>query len=166
MLRRMLPRPGRALASACSLIAIHCAALVGLAVVGCGDRVSEESPANPVEVENEAPRNLLLVTLDTVRADYVGSYIDGEPDAIRRNITPNLDRLAESGVRFARAISSASVTPVSHASILTGQFPYRHGLRVLSADGSFRVNNDVPLLAEVLQGAGYRTGAIHGSFTV
>jgi arylsulfatase A-like enzyme len=128
-----------------------------VATLGCRD----DSPAEPA-----APRNLLIVTLDTVRADYVGSYLDGEADELRRNITPNLDALAEAGVRFNQAISSASVTPVSHASILTGQYPYRHGLRVLSADGGFRVEEDVPLLAEVLRDAGYRTGAFHSSFTV
>jgi hypothetical protein len=69
--------------------------------------------------------NVLLVTLDTTRADYLGCY------GYRESITPNLDRLAAESVIFDQAIAQAAVTPVSHASILTGLNPYHHGLRVL-----------------------------------
>jgi hypothetical protein len=106
-----LPRITRSLTLALVL------AVAGLS--GCG-----------AERESE-PVNLLLVTLDTVRADSLGSY-GGEAAT-----SPNLDRLAAQSVRFETAISSAAVTPVAHASILTGLYPYGHGLRVLSADGAF-----------------------------
>jgi len=119
---------------------------------GCGDPASSPEPGEPV--------NLLLVTLDTVRADHLGSY--GFP----AEITPNLDRFAGQATLFERALSTASVTPVSHASILTGRYPYSHGLRVLSAEGSFRIEPGIPSLAGVLRQAGFRTGAVHSSFTV
>jgi arylsulfatase A-like enzyme len=119
---------------------------------GCGDPASSPEPGRPV--------NVLLVTLDTVRADHLGSY--GFP----ADITPNLDRFAMQATRFERAFSTASVTPVSHASILTGRYPYSHGLRVLSAEGSFRLEPTIPSLAGVLRESGFRTGAVHSSFTV
>lgn len=107
----------------------------------------------------EAPWNVLLVTLDTTRADYLGPY--GRPGQ-----TPNLERLAARGTRFDLAIASAAVTPVAHAAILTGRDNPGHGLRVLYSDGGYRLPDDVPTLATVLKGHGYHTGAVHGSFPV
>jgi len=121
--------------------------LAVVVVCGCGSG----APDHP---------NVLLITLDTVRADHLGSY--GHP----KDITPNLDRLARQGTRFETAISTSAVTPVSHASILTGRNPYAHGLRVIFADGGFRLEKSVPTLASVLRAAGYRTGAALSSFTV
>ena len=68
--------------------------------------------------------------------------------------TPSFDALGRDGVVFERALSSAAVTPVSHASILTGRHPYHHGLRVLSADGGFRLPDEEPTLASQLQARG------------
>jgi arylsulfatase A-like enzyme len=108
----------------------------------------------------ETRTNVVLVTLDTTRADYLGAYgKSGDP-------TPNLDALAAQGTRFDLAISSAALTPVSHASILTGLENREHGLRVLSAQSGFRLRSDVPTLATVLHGAGYRTAAVHSAFPV
>lgn len=104
--------------------------------------------------------NVLLITLDTTRADFFSCYGYPEPT------TPHFDALAAAGVRFAMAISTSAVTPVSHASILTGLNPYAHGLRVLAADGGFRLRRDVPSLAPVLKDAGYATAAIHSAFPV
>ena len=104
--------------------------------------------------------NVVLITLDTTRADYLSSY--GYPEAT----TPNLDRLADRGTRFAHAVATASVTPVSHASILTGLDNHRHGLRVLSAAGGFRLDPSVPTLATLLGQQGYTTAAIHSAFPV
>src|SRR5258706_3993209 len=104
--------------------------------------------------------NVVLVTLDTTRADFLGAY--------RRpgNPTPNFDAVAVEGTRFDLAISTAAVTPVSHASILTGLDNGKHGLRVLSAKSGFRLRPDVPTLATVLHEHGYRTGAVHSAFPV
>src|SRR5262245_23190910 len=67
--------------------------------------------------------NLVLVTLDTTRADHLGAW--GWPQAK----TPNLDALARRGTRFVRCDTAAPITLVSHASILTGLYPPRHGVR-------------------------------------
>jgi arylsulfatase A-like enzyme len=124
------------------------AAVVLVLLAGCGR--NEDTPR----------LNVILVTLDTTRADHLGAY--GHPG----DITPNLDALAQDGTRFDLAISAAAVTPVSHASILTGLYPFTHGLRVLSAEGGYRLPSTVPTLATVLKERGYRTAAIHSAFPV
>ena len=73
-------------------------------------------------VTPSADRNILLVTIDTLRADALGAYGG-------RAATPNLDRLASHGARFDFAHAHAVVTLPSHASILTGTYPYTHGIR-------------------------------------
>ena len=69
--------------------------------------------------------NVLLITLDTTRADHLGCY------GYKKQISPNIDKLAAKSFVFDMAIAQAAVIPVSHASILTGLEPYHHGLRVL-----------------------------------
>lgn len=105
-------------------------------------------------------QNVILITLDTTRADYLGCY--GNQDAK----TPTLDALAGEGTRFDLAMSTASVTPVSHASILTGLHNNEHGVRVLFAPSGFRLPKDVPTLATVLKKQGYTTLAVHSAFPV
>ncbi|MEE8367806.1 MAG: sulfatase [Thermoanaerobaculia bacterium] len=122
--------------------------LVAVAAVTCGGRVDDRA------------HSVILITLDTTRADFLSTY--GYPESI----TPHLDQLAAEGSRFDLAISTAAVTPVSHASILTGLNNQAHGLRVLSAAGGFRLRPDVPTLATVLQEHGYHTAAIHSAFPV
>jgi len=97
------------------------------------------------------PLNVLLVTLDTTRADHIGCY------GFSLARTPRLDGLAREGVRCADAISAAPITLPSHASILTGLFPPAHGVR---DNGSYALGDDAVTLAERLKRAGYRTEAI------
>jgi arylsulfatase A-like enzyme len=104
--------------------------------------------------------NVILITLDTTRADYLSCY------GYKDKTTPNLDQLASEGTRFDMAISTAAVTPVSHAAILTGLDNNEHGLRVLVSSGGFRLPKDVPTLATVLQKQGYHTLAVHSAFPV
>lgn len=106
------------------------------------------------------PHNVLLVTLDTTRADRLSCY-GHTPET-----SPHLDALAHEGTRFDMAIAQAAVTPVSHASILTGLNPYRHGLRVIYAANSFRLADSVPTLTTVLGERGWSRGAFLSSFTV
>ena len=101
--------------------------------------------------------NLLLVTLDTVRADRLGCY--GHEDAE----TPRLDALLERGVRFDDAVASAPVTLPSHATILTGLTPLNHGVR---DNGIYRLSNEHVTLAEVLSANGYDTCAFIGCFVL
>ncbi len=101
--------------------------------------------------------NLLLVTMDTTRADHLGCYGHG------RAATPNLDDLAAAGVRFARAYSPVPMTLPAHATIFTGLDPPGHGVR---ANGEFRLAETSTTLAEILAGQGWETAAFVSSFVV
>ncbi|HET9300159.1 MAG TPA: sulfatase, partial [Candidatus Polarisedimenticolaceae bacterium] len=92
------------------------------------------------------------VTLDTVRPDHLPAH------GYAAIHTPAIDRLASEGVVFENAVSQAPLTPVSHASILTGLTPAAHGLR--NFDRQNRLRESVVSLAEILSAQGYRTGAI------
>lgn len=103
---------------------------------------------NPV---NKSRLNLLLITIDTIRADYLGYH--GNPDVK----TPNIDRLASSGVAFMRHIAPSQCTNPSHASILTGLYPAFHGVY----DNQTRLASEAVTLAEVLNKKGFATlGAV------
>jgi arylsulfatase A-like enzyme len=115
----------------------------------------------PAACGHSGPRwNVVLLTLDTTRADALSCY-GAAPGA-----TPALDALAAAGTRFDLALATAALTPVSHASILTGLDNREHGLRVLSAGSGFRLPRSVPTLATVLREAGYATAAVHSAFPV
>jgi Flp pilus assembly protein TadD len=101
--------------------------------------------------------NLVLVTLDTVRADHLGCYGD------EAAVTPALDRLAAAGVRFAQASSAVPLTLPSHATLLSGLLPTRHGVR---NNGAGALSGTTPTLATLLAGEGYRTGAFVGAFVL
>ncbi|HXH68550.1 MAG TPA: sulfatase-like hydrolase/transferase [Candidatus Limnocylindrales bacterium] len=99
------------------------------------------------------PPNVILITLDTVRADRMGFL------GSKLGLTPQLDALASEGVVFEHAYSQAPITPVSHATILTGTFPQFHGIRNFGD----RLPPTVPFLPDVLHAQGYHTGAFVGS---
>jgi arylsulfatase A-like enzyme/Tfp pilus assembly protein PilF len=94
--------------------------------------------------------SLLLITLDTTRADRIGCY--GADDAA----TPHLDALAATGVRFDNALSPVPLTLPTHATLMTGVVPRRHGVR---NNALHRLDGELPVLAESLKRAGYRTAA-------
>jgi arylsulfatase A-like enzyme/tetratricopeptide (TPR) repeat protein len=98
--------------------------------------------------------DVLLVTIDTLRADRLGCY--GHAGAA----TPHLDGLAARGARFETAVAHAPLTTPSHASILTGLTPPRHGVR----DNGRALVGGVPTLAEAFRAAGYATGAFVSAF--
>lgn len=106
----------------------------------------------PLAAATAAP-DLLLVTIDTLRADLPGCY--GGPAR-----TPRLDALAAAGVRFAHALTPVPLTLPAHASLLTGLDPNQHGLR---DNGQGALAASIPTLAETLRGVGYRTVAVVGS---
>ena len=101
--------------------------------------------------------NVLLITIDTLRADRLGAYGN------RSGLTPVLDALAAHGVRYARAISHAPMTLPAHTAILTGLSPRVNGVR---NNTTFRLDDRVPTLATFLKRAGYRTGAFVGAFVL
>jgi len=100
-----------------------------------------------------APPDVLLLTIDTLRPDALG-WVAG------RNATPHLDALARSGVRFPAGVAPAPLTLPSHASMLTGLVPRRHGVR----DNGQVLATGFPTLAEALHGAGYATAAFVSGF--
>ncbi len=115
--------------------------------------------ATPVVPDTQAAPgrpSVLLVTIDTLRADRVGVY---GHEAAR---TPIMDGLAEEGTLFRTAVTQAIVTGPSHASILTGLIPGNHGV----VANEMRLRHDVPTLADTLRRHGYATGAFVGGLTV
>src|SRR6187551_3257071 len=100
------------------------------------------------------PRNLLIVTLDTTRADRLPPYGFASIDM------PAIERLAREGVVFSRAMSVAPLTLPAHASLFTGLYPPHHGIRDNAAAA---LASDHQTLATRLQAHGFRTGAFVGS---
>ena len=103
------------------------------------------------------PDRVVLVTIDTLRADHVGSY--GAAHAH----TPHLDTIAAEGVRFDVAISPAPLTLPSHASLMTALDPPDHGVR---HNAIHRLGDGIPTLAEHLRAAGYATAAFVGALVL
>jgi arylsulfatase A-like enzyme len=103
---------------------------------------------------DKAPPIVLLVTVDTLRADHLGSY------GSRHVRTPSFDRLGSEGVRFARAWSAANATLPSHTSLFTSQPLARHG--VLS--NQTKTTADVTTIQDVFRDAGYRTAAFVSAY--
>jgi len=99
-------------------------------------------------------RHVLLITVDTLRADRVGVY--GWANAR----TSALDRLARRGTRFTRAYATAPITLTSHATIITGRYPPGHGAR----HNGMAMRADVPTLAARFKHAGFETGAFVSAF--
>ena len=129
--RRRAPRPARS----APLLAIALGALLACS-------------------EPPSATRIVLVTLDTTRADYLGCYGDDEAH------TPALDAIAEAGVRFDQAIAPAPITLVSHSTLFTGLDPPRHGVR---HNGIFRLDPALPTVAARLRASGFDTAAFVGA---
>jgi arylsulfatase A-like enzyme len=105
-------------------------------------------------VDSAAARpNVILITLDSTRADRVGFL------GARRGLTPNLDRVAREGLVFAQAFAQAPATVVSAATILTGTYPQTHQ----ASEFGVPLASTLPYLPDLLRAGGYRTGAFVGS---
>ena len=105
--------------------------------------------------KEEASMNLLLITIDTLRADRLGCYGS-------KNVkTPNIDSLAEKGILFKNAFAHTSTTLPSHANIFIGMTPLFHGVH---DNSNFVVREKFLTLAEHLKGFGYTTGAVVGAY--
>jgi choline-sulfatase len=109
----------------------------------------QPAPAAPPRV-----RGVVLITIDTLRADRLGAY------GYKRARTPVFDALARRGARFDRAFAAAPITLPSHASLLTGRYPQGHGAR----HNGMRIGDGVPLLTEAFARSGFATGAFVGAF--
>ena len=132
------------------IAAIAVAALIGASLFWL------RRPA-PASIAPPARPNVLLITLDTTRADRIGSY------GYAAAATPNLDRLAAAGVRFEEALASVPLTLPSHASLMTGRQPYTHGVR---NNGYFTLADDIPTIAASFATVGYDTAAFVSSFVL
>ena len=125
------------------------ALLAAAVLAGCAEEA--RSPARSLD----APPDLLLITLDTFRADRAGCY--GNPGGW----TPHLDRAVRDGWLARNAFTSAPLTAIAHATLLTGLPPYRHGVR---ENGLFRLDASIPTLATHLGAHGFRTAAFIAAF--
>ncbi len=130
------------------------AALLALTLqaAACGPGGDARGPAAGAAAR--APHDLLLVTLDTARADRF-SYAGPSPVD-----TPVADSLAREGAAFLAALAPSPITLVSHASLFTGQEPPRHGVR---NNGEFALAAEAMTLAELLGERGWRTAAFVGA---
>lgn len=130
-----------------------------LLLILAGLACSPEGGAPPETVEgplrlagSAAGRDVVLVTVDTVRADRLGSYGYSRPDL---DTSPQIDALLTRGARFERAMAPRSLTWPSLATVLTGLYPASHGV----IENGYELPEGVVTLAESLGAAGYRTGA-------
>jgi len=103
------------------------------------------------------PLNLILLSLDTTRKDRLSCY------GFSKETTPNLDRIAAEGILFEQPYTPVPITLPAHASMLTGLYPYQHGVR---NNGTYVLAAEHITLAELLKERGYETGAILGAFPV
>ncbi len=115
--------------------------------------ISERSARQALPPAAKAAPNVLLIVLDTVRADAID--LDATDEGTR---TPNLKRLAQEGFVYTRAHSTSPWTLPSHATMLTGRLP-----RELSTGWYAAMNDEYPTIAEWLRNRGYRTGAFVGN---
>ncbi|MCW5980751.1 MAG: sulfatase-like hydrolase/transferase [Bryobacteraceae bacterium] len=129
--------------------AVACACLFA-AVVLCGCKRSATSSESTASARPLRPLNVLLVTIDTLRADRLRCY--GYPEIE----TPNIDRIAQNGALFENAVAQTPLTPPSHASMFTGLYPTAHHVR---GNGGFILKPSTTTLATILQQQGWDTAA-------
>jgi arylsulfatase A-like enzyme len=139
--------------------------------IGFAERYRGDLPLAPLAISDEfspvdslpmrsgemAGQSVVLVTLDTTRADRLGIYGHREAQ------TAHFDRLAREGAVFSRAVATGSTTLPTHASIMTGLYPNRHGAQ---ANSAFSLAAEQRTLAEILAGAGYQTAAFPSAFVL
>jgi len=166
----MRPTRGAALATGAALLA---PVLLSLTPAGCGrgEHPAPEfaPPRWPEHVASPGPAptadrpNLILVSLDTLRADHLSAYGDD------RDTSPSFDRFAKQSTLFANALSQAPKTAPSHMTLMTGLYPEAHRVENRFAgteEWSGRLSPDLPTLAEILKASGYRTLARTGGGNV
>ena len=129
--------------------------ILAAAVVACSRSDPGPSKAAPSASTVASSRDVVLLTIDTLRHDALG--FTGNRDVE----TPHLDRLAAEGRVFRSAHASNVVTLPSHANIITGLYPHQHGIR---DNTGFRLAPTFPTLATLLRDVGYATGAFVGAF--
>jgi arylsulfatase A-like enzyme len=124
-----------------------------LIVIQGGYWIQEQIVVRNVPQAEESAPNVLLIVIDTLRADHLSLQ------GYERNTDPTLTRLANEGVMFENAYATSSWTLTAHASLFTGRWNYEH-----KADGGRPLDDTYPTIAEALAKRGYRTGAFNGNF--
>ena len=140
------------------------AGVVGLAIVvvmaivlARGGKISAPTAGLGAGSLDLTGANVVLITLDTTRADRIGAY------GYEAAETPRLDKLASEGVLFEQAVTPTAFTLPSHSSIMTGLYPPFHGVRL---NGGAALADGQTTLAERLAASGYRCGAFVGAFVI
>jgi choline-sulfatase len=114
------------------------------------------STSSPSKIRTSQHPNIVLITLDTTRADRMGFL------GSKRGLTPNLDALARQSVIFSRAYAQVPLTTPSHATILTGTYPQFHQVNYMGDP----LGKDLPYLPDILHRSGYRTAAFVGALVL
>ena len=142
---------------------IRSALIAGIAAGAALALYAAFNPESSAHIPADAPPptrdmpNVLLITIDTLRADHLGCYGNSSIQ------TPSIDRLASEGVLFLNATSQVPLTLPSHTSILTSTYPPIHGVR---DNARYRFDRTVPTLAEILKERDYLTSAFIGAFVL
>ncbi len=121
--------------------------------------VAQNAPATATSssaISKPAPSNIILITIDTTRADRMGFL------GSQRGLTPTLDKLAHDSVVFTHAYSQAPLTAPSHATILTGTYPQFHQV----SDFQLPLSKNLPFAPAILRANGYKTAAFVGSLVL
>lgn len=126
------------------------------ALLLAGRAAIPDSRQAPEEPHQQRFPNVLVLTVDTLRADHVSAY------GYKRRTTPNLDRLLASGVRFAEARTVEPLTNPALCSMFTSLYPHEHG----ATRNGLRVRPDVPSAVRSFARRGYRTAAFVGNWTL
>ena len=114
-------------------------------------------PSRSTQPRSPAQVNVLLITVDTLRADHVGAY------GAKQAETPTIDSLARDGVLFERAYSQVPLTLSSHTSLLTGTYPFNNGVQDFTGQP---LRPDMRTVAQALKANGYNTGAVVSSYVL
>ena len=117
-------------------------------LMGLGSAVNGDPAGRP---------NVILVTIDTLRADHLGCY------GYKSIQTPNIDQLAAEGVRFKTVVSQAPLTLPSHCTIMTGTYPAFHGVR---DNVGYKLSKSKTTVAVILKAQGYQTAAFVGAYVL
>ncbi len=131
-----------------------CAAPLFILCAICG--ASAQTSGHAVQKKNTKP-DVLLITIDTVRADHVGAY------GAERGETPTIDSLARDGILFEHGYSQVPLTLASHTSLLTGTYPFYNGVQDFTGEP---LKPEIRTIAQSLKANGYDTGAIVSSYVL
>ncbi|NQZ96733.1 MAG: sulfatase [Myxococcales bacterium] len=132
-------------------------AVLAVNAVACSEWSAEPAVTEPAALREgaaEPAANILLISIDTLRADHLHAY------GYDRRTSPAIDRMAQEGVRFADVVAASSWTLPGHATMLTGLDPASHGVVAFRGDSS--LPGEVEMLAERFAAAGFRTAAFAG----